>query len=119
MVKIHFAQKRNDDTVLQSNLWQNADLPTHLRASAPQLLLLIALVGAGGHAVATQSLLRDVDLGSLYWSLFFAVSLASFLRLSWFGVPLGRSRRRARPAPAPRVVPSADAVAPRRARLPR
>ena len=63
----------------------------------------------------TQSLLRDVDLGSLYWSLFFAVSLASFLRLSWFGVPLRRSRRRAAPAPVARVVPSSRAP-PRRAR---
>jgi hypothetical protein len=76
-------------------------------------------VGAGAHAVATQSLVRDVDLGSLYWSLFFAVSLASFLRLSWFGVPLRRSRRRAAPQPVAPVVPSADPAARRPARLPR
>ena len=91
----------------------------HWRASLPQLVLLGALVGAGAHALATQSLLRDVDLGSLYWSLFFAVSLASFLRLSWFGVPFRRSRRRDAPEPRPPVVPSAGPAAPRPARLPR
>jgi cellulose synthase (UDP-forming) len=67
------------------------------RESLPHLVVLALLIGVAGRTVLTGSLLYDVDLGSLYWTAFFGLALASFVRLSWFGVGtrarLGRRRR--------------------------
>lgn len=58
----------------------------HWRQVLPHMVLLALLVVAGGHTLLTDSLLYEVDLGSLYWTAFFALALGCFVRLSWFGV---------------------------------
>jgi cellulose synthase (UDP-forming) len=62
------------------------------REVLPQTLLLVALVGAALYHLATHSLLRNADLGSLFWAGFFVLLLSQVVRNSWFG--LGRVRRR-------------------------
>jgi cellulose synthase (UDP-forming) len=69
------------------------------RESLIHSLLLVVLVTVAARTVLGGSLLYDVDLGSLYWTAFFGLALASFVRLSWFGVgPPVRLRRRRPPS---------------------
>jgi cellulose synthase (UDP-forming) len=65
------------------------------RESLVQSVLLVVLVAVAVRTVLTGSLLYDVDLGSLYWTAFFGLTLGAFVRLSWFGAgPRARLRRR-------------------------
>ena len=68
------------------------------REALPQMVLLALLVGAMAKALATESIVDGVDLGSLYWAAMFALVLGCFIPKSWHGVHR-RSRhvRRARP----------------------
>lgn len=76
------------------------------RESLLQWGLLAALVLSFGYALATQSVLRSLDLGSAYWGAFLGLCLLGFLRRSYYrvdvrGVVLGwlrLSSLRARPA---------------------
>jgi len=68
------------------------------RLVVPHVLVLAALAAAAVYGLATRGFLGDFDLGSMYWALLFGLLLASFVRLSWFGVPV----RLPRPA-LPRV----------------
>jgi cellulose synthase (UDP-forming) len=69
------------------------------RQALPQMALFALLVGAMANAVATESLLDGVDLGSLYWATMFALVLGCFIPKSWHGVrPRARRARRARTA---------------------
>jgi len=52
----------------------------------PQILLFLALVGASVYHVLTNSLLYEVDLGSLFWAAFFALGLSRIVRNSWYGI---------------------------------
>jgi cellulose synthase (UDP-forming) len=56
------------------------------REALPQLTLFVALLGATGYHLATSSLLRDADLGSLFWAAFFLAGLSRTVRNSWYGV---------------------------------
>jgi cellulose synthase (UDP-forming) len=79
------------------------------RETLVQSILLVVLVAAAARTLVADSLLYEVDLGSMYWSAFFALSLACFVRLSWFGVRFGaRARPRRTPAdePVPAPVPA-------------
>jgi cellulose synthase (UDP-forming) len=67
------------------------------RESLLQVLVLAALVVVAARTVLNGSLLYDVDLGSLYWTAFFGLALASFVRLSWFGVGARARLLRRRP----------------------
>ena len=65
------------------------------RESLVHSILLIVLVTVAVRTVVTGDLLYEVDLGSLYWATFFALTLGSFVRLSWFGTgPRARLQRR-------------------------
>jgi cellulose synthase (UDP-forming) len=72
------------------------------REILPQLLLFLALIGASVYHVATESLLRTADLGSLFWAAFFILGLSQMVRNSWHGIdlfahifkPLRRAHRR-------------------------
>jgi cellulose synthase (UDP-forming) len=69
------------------------------RQVLPQMALFALLVGAMAKALATESLLDGVDLGSLYWATMFALVLGCFIPKSWHGVrPRARRARRARTA---------------------
>lgn len=54
----------------------------------PQLLLFLGLIGASVYHVATESLLRTADLGSLFWAAFFILGLSQMVRNSWHGLHL-------------------------------
>jgi len=69
------------------------------REILPQTALFVLLVVAIAKALATDSLLDGVDLGSLYWASMFVLLLGCFIPKSWHGV---RARRR-RAARARRV----------------
>lgn len=56
------------------------------REALPQILLCAALIGAGVYHLATHSLLRDADLGSLFWAAFFVLGLSRTVRNAWHGV---------------------------------
>ena len=72
------------------------------REILPQLLLFLALIGASVYHIATESLLRTADLGSLFWAAFFILGLSQMVRNSWHGIdllahifkPLRRAHRR-------------------------
>jgi cellulose synthase (UDP-forming) len=56
------------------------------RLVLPQMAMLTLLLGAMATTLAGESLLRDADLGSLYWAAVFAVTLGCFIPRSWFRV---------------------------------
>lgn len=56
------------------------------RQTLVQWVLVVALVGSAIWASSQQSLLRQVDLGSLYWGAFLTVCMLGFLRGSWYRV---------------------------------
>jgi cellulose synthase (UDP-forming) len=56
------------------------------REVLPQIVLLAALIGASLYHVATHSLLRTADLGSLFWSAFFVLALQQIVRNAWHRV---------------------------------
>jgi cellulose synthase/poly-beta-1,6-N-acetylglucosamine synthase-like glycosyltransferase len=56
------------------------------RLVLPQMALLALLLAAIAKALATESLLLEADLGSLYWASIFAVMLGCFIPRSWFRV---------------------------------
>ena len=58
------------------------------REALPQLALFAGLLGAIGYHLATSSLLRDADLGSLFWATFFLAGLSRTVRNTWYGVQL-------------------------------
>ena len=58
------------------------------REIMPQLLLSLGLTGASIYHVATESLLRTADLGSLFWAAFFVLGLSQTVRNSWHRVDL-------------------------------
>jgi len=72
------------------------------REILPQLFLFLGLIGASVYHVATESLLRTADLGSLFWAAFFVLGLSQMVRNSWHGLdlktyvfrPLQRAHRR-------------------------
>jgi len=83
------------------------------RESLPQLLLFLALIGAGLYHVATHSLLRNADLGSLFWAGFFILGLSRIIFNSWRGVQLhkvmiGSIKRAFGESTLGRVLPQAD-----------
>ncbi len=51
-----------------------------------QLFLLLALIAASLYHVATHSLLKTADLGSLFWAAFFILGLSRVVRNSWHGL---------------------------------
>jgi cellulose synthase (UDP-forming) len=61
------------------------------REVLPQTVLLVALIAAALYHLATHSLLRDADLGSLFWAAFFVLLLSQVVRNSWFGLHLRQS----------------------------
>jgi cellulose synthase (UDP-forming) len=65
------------------------------RETLPQWALFLALVGATLYHLATHSLLRDADLGSLLWAGFFILGLSQTIRNSWHGVTLAPVLRKA------------------------
>jgi cellulose synthase (UDP-forming) len=68
----------------------------------PQITLFALLIGAMGKAVATDSVLDGLDLGSFYWAAMFALVLGCFIPKSWHGVGRrGRHAHRAAPAAEP------------------
>jgi len=70
------------------------------RQILPQFALFALLVGAMAKALATESVLDGMDLGSLYWAGMFALVLGCFIPKSWHGVRRrGRRVRRAAPPP--------------------
>jgi cellulose synthase (UDP-forming) len=72
------------------------------REVLPHMVLLVLLVTAGAWTVATGSVLYEIDLGSLYWTAFFALTLWCFIRKSWFGIDVRtRLMRRAEPRAVP------------------
>lgn len=60
------------------------------RETLPQILLLLALIAASLYHIATHSLLRTADLGSLLWAGFFILGLSRTVRNSWHGLELGK-----------------------------
>ena len=58
------------------------------RLVIPQMVALAVLVGAMAKTLAGDSLLYEVDLGSLYWACLFAITLGSFMPPSWYRVEL-------------------------------
>jgi cellulose synthase (UDP-forming) len=58
------------------------------REILPQIVLFLALIAASLYHVATHSLLRDADLGSLFWAGFFILGLSRIIFNSWRGVQL-------------------------------
>jgi cellulose synthase (UDP-forming) len=52
----------------------------------PQMVLLLALIGASIYHVLTESLLVTADLGSLFWAAFFVLGLSRMVLNSWRGV---------------------------------
>ena len=58
------------------------------REILPQIVLFLALIGASLYHIATHSLLRDADLGSLFWAGFFILGLSRIIFNSWRGVQL-------------------------------
>ena len=71
------------------------ELRWYWRETLVQTALLVILVAVAVRTVLTGSLLYEVDLGSLYWTAFFGLTLGSFVRLSWFRAgPRARLRRR-------------------------
>jgi cellulose synthase (UDP-forming) len=68
------------------------------REALPQMVLFALLVGAMAKALASQSIVEGVDLGSLYWAGMFALVLGCFIPKSWHGVHRRRRQvRRTRP----------------------
>ncbi len=63
------------------------------RETLPQLILFAGLLGAIGYHLATSSLLREADLGSLFWAVFFLASLSRTVRNSWYGFQPGMAIR--------------------------
>jgi cellulose synthase (UDP-forming) len=60
------------------------------REALPQILLFLALIAASLYHIATHSLLRTADLGSLFWAGFFVLGLSRVVRNSWHGVAVNR-----------------------------
>jgi cellulose synthase (UDP-forming) len=56
------------------------------REILPQLLMFLALIGASLYHLATHSLLRTADLGSLFWAGYLILSLSRIVRNSWHRV---------------------------------
>jgi len=61
------------------------------REVLPQFLILLALAAASVYHLATHSLMRTADLGSLFWATFFVLGLGQVVRNAWHGVDLRRS----------------------------
>ncbi|MCJ7739412.1 MAG: glycosyltransferase [Anaerolineae bacterium] len=65
------------------------------REVLPQMLLIMALIGASVYHVATRSLLAVADLGSLFWAVIFVMALSRTVINSWHGLQPLRSGLRA------------------------
>lgn len=70
------------------------------RATLPHAAILTVLITAMIKSVVTDSILRTLDLGSLYWASLGTILIGSFLTKSWFGV------QRQSSAPAPGTGPA-------------
>jgi hypothetical protein len=60
----------------------------HFRGVLSQILIFLALIVSSLYHIATHSLLRTADLGSLFWAALFALGLSRVVRNSWHGVAL-------------------------------
>jgi len=81
------------------------DVRWYWRQILPQFVLFALLVGAMAKALATESVLDGLDLGSLYWAAMFALVLGCFIPKSWHGV-----RRRGKRVPRAGPPPVAEHV---------
>ncbi len=56
----------------------------------PQILLVLALIGASVYHLLTESLLTTADLGSLFWAGFYVLGLSRTIANAWYGVDIRR-----------------------------
>ncbi len=61
------------------------------RETLPQTIIVVVMVSSLIIGVLTTPILTELDLGSVFWALFFLVFLGGFVSKSWFGLNWAQS----------------------------